>query len=236
MYDKLDVGIVVLGLHRVEEGGVLGLDHLLEGRLGQLEGCEGRAATSCLLASHKASLASPPPPPRGDTWPSLLHLPVATRGSWTFEDFVAAWIEKSQACPPGAVADHLKSELNRFRDVAPALKHVRGDSFQPEHWRSLFGKLKIEKMLKASGVELKGDELDHRKKEVEAKKAAEREARGEKLHHERFICTSTHGPRAHCSAYLAKSTRRPSSPSSSACTIIQALARCSSSSATLSRC
>ena len=56
------------------------------------------------------------------------------------------WIEKAHSCPPGAVADHLRTELNRFRDLAPSLKHVRGDSFQPEHWRSLFNKLSMEKI------------------------------------------------------------------------------------------
>ena len=65
---------------------------------------------------------------------------------WVFEDFVGVWIEKAHSCPPGAVADHLRTELNRFRDLAPSLKHVRGDSFQPEHWRSLFNKLSMEKI------------------------------------------------------------------------------------------
>eukprot|EP00966_Prymnesium_polylepis_P151786 3506553-Prymnesium_polylepis.1 len=65
---------------------------------------------------------------------------------WVFDDFISTWLEKSVACPPGAVAEHLKAELARFRDVAPVLKHVRGDVFQPEHWRSLFHKLKLEKM------------------------------------------------------------------------------------------
>ena len=65
---------------------------------------------------------------------------------WVFEDFVAAWVEKSTQCPPGAVADHLKTQLNLYRDLAPGLKNVRGDSFQPEHWRSLFHKLGIEKV------------------------------------------------------------------------------------------
>ena len=65
---------------------------------------------------------------------------------WVFEDFVTAWIDKCHSCPPGAVAAHLKTELHRFRDLAPTLKHVRGDSFQPEHWRSLFNKLGIEKV------------------------------------------------------------------------------------------
>ena len=44
---------------------------------------------------------------------------------WVFDDFVAAWVDKSVACPPGAVAEHLRSELNRFRDVAPVLRYVR---------------------------------------------------------------------------------------------------------------
>ncbi|KAL3906894.1 MAG: hypothetical protein SGPRY_010376, partial [Prymnesium sp.] len=51
---------------------------------------------------------------------------------WIFDDFVSAWLDKSSACPPGAVADYLRSELSRFRD--------------PEHWRALYLKLKMEKM------------------------------------------------------------------------------------------
>ena len=47
---------------------------------------------------------------------------------------------------PHALADHLRAELVRFKDVAPLLKNVRGDSFQPEHWRSLFHKLGIDKI------------------------------------------------------------------------------------------
>eukprot|EP00327_Prymnesium_parvum_P015469 CAMPEP_0113281722 /NCGR_PEP_ID=MMETSP0008_2-20120614/28451_1 /TAXON_ID=97485 /ORGANISM="Prymnesium parvum" /LENGTH=3313 /DNA_ID=CAMNT_0000132155 /DNA_START=19 /DNA_END=9960 /DNA_ORIENTATION=- /assembly_acc=CAM_ASM_000153 len=65
---------------------------------------------------------------------------------WVFDDFVTAWLEKSAQCPPGAVAEHLRSELARFREMAPVLRHVRGDVFQPEHWRSLLNKLKLEKM------------------------------------------------------------------------------------------
>ena len=65
---------------------------------------------------------------------------------WTFDDFVSLWAEKSQACPPGAVADHLRAELNSFRDAAPNLKHVRGDAFQPEHWRAMFTLLKMERV------------------------------------------------------------------------------------------
>lgn len=29
----------------------------------------------------------------------------------------------------------------QFRDVCPVLRYVRGDVFQPEHWRSLYHKL-----------------------------------------------------------------------------------------------
>ena len=45
-----------------------------------------------------------------------------------------------------------KAELHRFRDVAPALKYVRGDSFQPEHWRALFHKLGIDRVALPSAL------------------------------------------------------------------------------------
>ena len=56
------------------------------------------------------------------------------------------WLEKARAAPAGAVADFLKSELAKFRDVAPLLKYVRGEPFQQEHWAALFRKLSIEKV------------------------------------------------------------------------------------------
>lgn len=65
---------------------------------------------------------------------------------WEFDDFVSAWAEKMTQCPPGAVADYLRTELSRFRDVQPVLRHVRGEVFQPEHWRSIFNKLHLEKI------------------------------------------------------------------------------------------
>ena len=61
---------------------------------------------------------------------------------------MAAWGERLKECPPGAVADHLRTELTRFKDVAPNLKHVRGEAFQPDHWASLFRKLGLEPSLK----------------------------------------------------------------------------------------
>ena len=53
---------------------------------------------------------------------------------------------QARAAPAGAVADFLKSELAKFRDVAPLLKYVRGEPFQQEHWAALFRKLSIEKV------------------------------------------------------------------------------------------
>ena len=67
---------------------------------------------------------------------------------WEFDDFVASWGEKSKACPPGTVADHLRNELSRFRDVAPLLRFVRGEAFQPEHWATLVRKLGLDPALK----------------------------------------------------------------------------------------
>lgn len=66
--------------------------------------------------------------------------------TYVFDDFVVAWKEKSQACPRGAIADHLRTELNNYQDLGPLLKNVRGDAFQPEHWATLFRKLEIEKV------------------------------------------------------------------------------------------
>jgi len=66
--------------------------------------------------------------------------------TYVFEDFVVAWKEKAQTCPPGAIADHLRAELNNYQDLGPLLKSVRGDAFQPEHWATLFRKLGIEKV------------------------------------------------------------------------------------------
>ena len=67
---------------------------------------------------------------------------------WEFDDFVASWGEKGKACPPGTVADHLRNELSRFRDVAPLLRFVRGEAFQPEHWATLVRKLGLDPSLK----------------------------------------------------------------------------------------
>ena len=72
---------------------------------------------------------------------------ISFRGRlYVFEDFVIEWLEKARAAPAGAVADFLKSELAKFRDVAPLLKYVRGEPFQQEHWAALFRKLSIEKV------------------------------------------------------------------------------------------
>ena len=50
---------------------------------------------------------------------------ISFRGRlYVFEDFVIEWLEKARAAPAGAVADFLKSELAKFRDVAPLLKYV----------------------------------------------------------------------------------------------------------------
>ena len=55
---------------------------------------------------------------------------ISFRGRlYVFEDFVIEWLEKARAAPAGAVADFLKSELAKFRDVAPLLKYVRGEPF-----------------------------------------------------------------------------------------------------------
>ena len=67
---------------------------------------------------------------------------------WELDDFVVAWAERLKECPPGAVADYLRNELTRFKDVAPSLKHVRGEAFQPDHWATLFRKLGLEPSLK----------------------------------------------------------------------------------------
>ena len=66
--------------------------------------------------------------------------------TYVFDDFVTAWAERSAKCPPGAVADHLRRELGTFRELAPLLRLVRGDSFQPEHWATLFKKIDMEKV------------------------------------------------------------------------------------------
>lgn len=66
--------------------------------------------------------------------------------TYVFDDFVAEWREKATGCPPGAIADHLRTELAAYQDLGPLLKLVRGDAFQPEHWSTLFRKLEIEKV------------------------------------------------------------------------------------------
>lgn len=65
---------------------------------------------------------------------------------WVLDDFVIAWADRAKECPPGAVADHLRRELSRYKEVAPLLRFVRGESFQAEHWGTLFRKLEIEKV------------------------------------------------------------------------------------------
>ena len=64
-----------------------------------------------------------------------------------FDDFIGVWVEKSRACPPGTVADHMRGELSRFRDVGPLLQYVRGEAFKAEHWATLFKWLGLDKSL-----------------------------------------------------------------------------------------
>ena len=79
----------------------------------------------------------------------LAELGAITKEDWisfrsrtyVFDDFVVEWVDRSAKCPPGAISDHLRRELALFRDVAPVLRHCRGDAFLSEHWAIFYKRL-----------------------------------------------------------------------------------------------
>lgn len=57
---------------------------------------------------------------------------------FTFEDFLTAWNDKLKVLGKDTVALYLRTEIDKYRNVYPSLKFVRGDVLTPDHWHELF--------------------------------------------------------------------------------------------------
>ncbi|XP_065833043.1 cytoplasmic dynein 2 heavy chain 1-like isoform X2 [Oscarella lobularis] len=58
--------------------------------------------------------------------------------SYLFDEFLASWFEKMRAKEPTTMTVRLTRDVEKFQELAPLLKYVRGDVLSPEHWMELF--------------------------------------------------------------------------------------------------
>jgi dynein heavy chain 2, cytosolic len=64
---------------------------------------------------------------------------------YVFDDYLTGWSEKAKSRAKDSVTVYVISELDKYRDIFPSLKNVRGDALTPEHWAELYRMLGIPK-------------------------------------------------------------------------------------------
>lgn len=55
-----------------------------------------------------------------------------------FNDFLDGWIGKLKAMPTNVVTVRIRQDIDRFQELSPLLKYLRGDAYSAEHWADLF--------------------------------------------------------------------------------------------------
>ncbi|PRP81711.1 hypothetical protein PROFUN_10811 [Planoprotostelium fungivorum] len=64
---------------------------------------------------------------------------------YVFDDYLTEWSEKAKLRNKDNVTIYVISELDKYRDIFPSLKNVRGDALTPEHWSELYRMVGITK-------------------------------------------------------------------------------------------
>lgn len=64
---------------------------------------------------------------------------------YEIEDFIKSWEDKlsNVADPPSFVPVVIK-DLQKYKDIVPILKYVKGEDFSEKHWSDVFNMLKIQ--------------------------------------------------------------------------------------------
>ncbi|KAM7436007.1 Cytoplasmic dynein 2 heavy chain 1 [Porites harrisoni] len=71
---------------------------------------------------------------------------ISFRGNlYRFDDLLTAWSEKLRAKEPTSMTVRLQKEVDKYKNVVPLLKYVRGEALSPDHWLELFRLLKMPK-------------------------------------------------------------------------------------------
>ncbi|XP_070553238.1 cytoplasmic dynein 2 heavy chain 1-like isoform X2 [Ptychodera flava] len=66
--------------------------------------------------------------------------------TYMFEEYLVQWIEKLRAFEePTTMTVRLTKDIEKYRDVLPLLKYVRGDVLSQDHWLELFRMLRMPK-------------------------------------------------------------------------------------------
>jgi dynein heavy chain 2 len=64
---------------------------------------------------------------------------------YDFNDFLDQWIAKLKGLPANVVTVRIRQDVDRFQQLAPILKYLRGDAYSPDHWADLYRLLAIDK-------------------------------------------------------------------------------------------
>ncbi|KAJ7371958.1 Cytoplasmic dynein 2 heavy chain 1 [Desmophyllum pertusum] len=69
---------------------------------------------------------------------------ISFRGHlYRFDDFLTAWSEKLRTKEPTSMTVRLQKDVDKYKNIVPLLKYVRGEALSPDHWLELFRLLKM---------------------------------------------------------------------------------------------
>ncbi|XP_074620352.1 cytoplasmic dynein 2 heavy chain 1-like [Acropora palmata] len=71
---------------------------------------------------------------------------ISFRGNlYRFDDFLTAWSDKLRSKEPTSMTVRLQYDVDKYKNIVPLLKYVRGEALSPDHWLELFRLLKMPK-------------------------------------------------------------------------------------------
>lgn len=63
---------------------------------------------------------------------------------YDFSDFLDTWVGTLKTHPPSVVTVRIRKDVDRFQELIPLLKYLRGDAYSAEHWGELFRLITID--------------------------------------------------------------------------------------------
>ena len=72
------------------------------------------------------------------------------------QDLASTWMTKLREVPRDQVTHMLSQEVQRLEAAHPALKAMTGEPFERDHWRILFGLIKLPPDLRLEELRFKG--------------------------------------------------------------------------------
>lgn len=66
---------------------------------------------------------------------------VFRKKSYRLEEFVVEWQKRLEASDATALSTRLLQELQKYENILPVLKYIRGEDFTEKHWMEIFSLL-----------------------------------------------------------------------------------------------